>query len=130
MKNSKFFFWFLAAGAGMTLDLVSCTSREDFQGGTRLIYQLDFSLYTGGGVEKAARDSKMVMEERLQAYGLKKFRVRAAESDRLAVETPGEVSAQLKDILSRSGRLTFRLVAPDEENRPEKIARWEEEERV
>lgn len=67
MKNSKTFFWFLVAGAKLSLDLASCTSREDFQGGTRLIFQLDFSLYTGGGVEKAARDSKKIIEERLQA---------------------------------------------------------------
>lgn len=58
------------------------------------------------------------------------FRVRVEESDRLAIETPGEVNDELMKILSRSGRLTFRLVAPDEENRPEKMARWEEEERV
>ena len=91
---------------GLTLGL-------DLRGGTELEYKVDAPVGTAAEAFRA-QDIAEIIRRRIDAYGLKEPRVQRTGEDRILVEIPGfdasEV-ARVRDIIMRTGRLEFRVVA-------------------
>ncbi len=92
----------------------------DLQGGTELSYRI---VTPAGGTKKDisvdAEDMARIIRERINASGLLLPEVRVAGKDRIIVRIPGfDASdvARIKSIITRAGRLEFRLVADKEVN--------------
>lgn len=109
-----------------------CVDREDFQGGTRLEYELDLSRVVDSAA--AAREVARVIEERLLAFGVRKFRLRLERDDRLVLEAPDRPGPGLqvvKRCVASGGRLSFHVVmtSPElnSEQRMEQYLRAEKE---
>ena len=94
---------------GLTLGL-------DLQGGTELRYRI---LTEDDGQIADANEIAEIIRRRVDAYGLKEPRIQPIGQNRILVQIPGfdasDVS-RVKAIISRIGRLEFRLVAHPEQD--------------
>ncbi|MGQ9589679.1 MAG: protein translocase subunit SecD [Planctomycetota bacterium] len=114
-----------------TLGTVPIQLGIDLRGGTELIYELDLSRieYDRGGVAETVKDT---IAKRLDAYGLKEISVAVQGQDRLVIQLPGTDERTVRDLkrqIETAGTLTFRLVAPQSEQQPERLDELEREER-
>jgi preprotein translocase subunit SecD len=99
--------------------------------GTELTYSLDLSRVEDDQ-SKAVEEAKRVVTQRLKGYGLRKFYASIEHENQLLVQLPGmdaKVTGELKKLIEKPGAVSFRLVAPEEQQAREKLLQNEEEER-
>ena len=103
----------------------------DLQGGTELTYRIVAPENVTEGFAADANDMVQIVRERIDKSGLKEPRVQVEGKDRLLVQVPGfDASdvARVKSIITRTGRLEFRLVADPKVNEAVlKLARKKDE---
>ena len=84
----------------------------DLRGGTELLYRI---LQDDESKQAAsAEEIKLVIQKRIDAYGLREPRIQAQGTNRILVQLPGQASAALesvKSIIQNIGHLEFRVVA-------------------
>jgi SecD/SecF fusion protein len=135
-KKTGWGFAFTAFMVGLCIYLLA---REnpiqlgiDLQGGTELTYKLDLS-HIARDRAQVTEEVKDIIAKRLNAYGLKEISVAAVKGqDQLVIQLPGTDSqsvGELKYQIEKAGNLTFRLVAPEEYQGPERRKQFQEEER-
>jgi len=91
----------------------------DLQGGTELTYRIVAPEGTGERMVIDANDMAQIVRERIDKSGLKEPRVQVEGRDRLLIQIPGVDAsdvAGVKSIITRTGRLEFRLVADPKVN--------------
>jgi len=97
---------------GLTLGL-------DLQGGTELVYKIKLPEDASPSEMVNAQDVAEVIRRRVDATGLKEPRIQPVGTDRILVQIPGfdlsDVS-RIQSIITRIGRLEFRVVADPEHN--------------
>ncbi|MEM7164956.1 MAG: protein translocase subunit SecD [Planctomycetota bacterium] len=105
----------------------------DLQGGTELTYRVGLATDAGtairyrSGTSTPAEDAKRVIENRLNAQGVKDISVSVLDRNRLLVEIPGSSTEDLaltRKRIEEAGKLTFHLMSDSAEQTPEKVAQW------
>ena len=92
----------------------------DLKGGASLTYFVDTSALPAAARDSALQNTVRVIEERINAIGLKDVKVDSLPPDRFEVQFPGKESAEvnrIKSILVKLGQLEFRMVATGPEGR-------------
>ena len=95
---------------GLTLGL-------DLRGGIELVYRVITP--AGGEAALKAQDIAEVIRRRIDAYGLREPRVQHMGEDRILIQIPGSDASdvsRVRNIITRVGRLEFRIVA-DKDNK-------------
>ncbi|MCU0726740.1 MAG: protein translocase subunit SecD [Planctomycetes bacterium] len=86
----------------------------DLRGGASLIYRLDLESIPPEARSDTLLSTVQVIEERINNLGLKDLKVDALPPDQFEVQFPGKESSdidRIKGILTRLGKLEFRIVA-------------------
>ena len=94
-----------AENLGMRLGL-------DLQGGSHLVYQVDFQEDWSEGRKELATDTALVtIRDRIDKYGVAEPVIQRQGSDRILVQLPGVTDIdEAKDLIERTGFLEFREV--------------------
>jgi len=80
----------------------SCDSLENFQGGIRLVLHFDFSESEAGEEHIQAQQVKEIVENRLESFGVRKFRLRLERNECLFVETlDNDAVREIKNLVSQ-----------------------------
>lgn len=104
---------FLAAwyGFGLTLGI-------DLQGGSELIYKLDFSKLPVNSRNAATTDATIdILSRRLDTLQLKEMAMRRAGQDQILIQLPGmseQTKEQIKKVIASAGNLWFKIVVERE----------------
>jgi SecD/SecF fusion protein len=89
----------------------------DLQGGSEIRVALQKGGIPEGKLKESTDRAKEILELRINAYGLKEPRIQRYGEDQILIQMPGmdetEVN-RVKNILTTSGRLEFKLEAPPE----------------
>ncbi|MFH1730272.1 MAG: protein translocase subunit SecD [Planctomycetota bacterium] len=91
----------------------------DLQGGTELTYRIIAPENVTEDITVDANDMAQIVRERIDNSGSKEPRVQVEGRDRLLIQIPGVDAsdvARVKSIITRTGRLEFRLVADPKVN--------------
>lgn len=106
----------------------------DLQGGTELTYRVGLPTDSEaakryrGGSSTPAQDAKRVIENRINAKGVKDITVSVLDRWRLLVELPGSSSEDLANtrrLIEEAGHLSFHLLSESSEQTPERVAHWQ-----
>ena len=89
----------------------------DLQGGSEIRVKLQTGIVPEGKIKESTERAKEILERRVNLYGLKEPRIQRYGEDQILIQMPGmdetEVN-RVKNILTTSGRLEFKLEAPKE----------------
>jgi SecD/SecF fusion protein len=97
----------------------------DLQGGTEILYRLAFEKLTPDqrrdieGKDPVGRIINII-ETRVNAHGLKEFKLRKYGEDKILIQLPGRGEEETKDVtelIETSGKLEFRFVAEQNEKK-------------
>jgi SecD/SecF fusion protein len=90
----------------------------DLQGGTEILYKLALHKLTPEQRKNMTGDAAAriinIIEQRINAHGMKEFKIRKHGSDKILIQLPGsdeEETQNVKKLIETSGKLEFRLVA-------------------
>ncbi len=81
----------------------------DLAGGTHLVYEADFSEVEPGREGEALEGARMIIERRINAYGVTEPIIQVVGSDRISIQLPGVTDVQeAKDLVGAVAELVFR----------------------
>lgn len=86
---------------GMSLGL-------DLQGGTHLVYEVDFAEVQVGAEDDAIEVARQIIEKRLNRYGVSEPSIQIIGDDRISVQIPGVSAEDAKALVGAVAELEFR----------------------
>ncbi|MFN0060180.1 MAG: protein translocase subunit SecD [Planctomycetota bacterium] len=107
------------------LDQLPVKLGIDLKGGTELTYRIDLSRVPADRRDSAVEEVKLIIDTRLDSYGLKELSIVKSGRDTLLIQVPGtnhDELTQLQRLISEAGALSFHLVSEAQWQAPEKIA--------
>jgi len=130
--------WALTPNGSIALGRITNASEEenlgmrlglDLQGGSHLVYQVDFQEDWSEGRKELATDTALVtIRDRIDKYGVTEPVIQRQGSDRILVQLPGITDIdEAKDLIERTGFLEFREVELNPAGEPVLLSHYLEE---